>query len=385
VGRPFQGNPDLNTMQGRHNRSQVATLEIEAPKPFVTKPRDRAARHREWLAGNIGRVVEEQAVIHPARIAASCGELSFTYAQLNARSNRLAHALRRAGAGPGVRIGLFLDRSINTVVSILAVLKTGAAYVPMDPAYPWERLNFIMEDAAVPLVVTERSVAAKLQAAPKTVFNLDDADASLDRESAENLDVVILPKSPAYVIYTSGSTGKPKGVLVSHHNVLRLLTATEHWFEFSSDDVWTLFHSYGFDFSVWEIWGALFYGGRIVVVPYWVSRTPETFYRLLSAENVTVLNQTPSAFRQLIAAEESAHDILPLSLRYVVFGGEALDLTSLRPWVKRHGDEQPQLINMYGITETTVHVTYRRIIRHDVEQGRGSPIGVPSPDLRVHV
>lgn len=363
----------------------MATPEKESSAPVVLNPSESASRQREWQAGGITQIFEQQAAQSPDRPAVSCGGTALTYAELNSRSNQLARLLVNAGVKSGARVGLFLDRSINTVVAILGVLKTGAAYVPMDPAYPWERLKFIMQDAGVALVITERSVAAKLQEAPQVVFDLDEWQPTLECEQTENLDVTITPNTPAYVIYTSGSTGKPKGVLVSHFNVARLFTSTEHWFHFNQDDVWTLFHSYGFDFSVWELWGALFYGGRIVVVPYWVSRTPETFYHLLSAERVTVLNQTPSAFRQLIAAEECARELLPLNLRYVIFGGEALELPALRPWMERHGENSPQLINMYGITETTVHVTFRRITKADVEHGRGSPIGVPIPDLQVHV
>src|SRR5689334_1018121 len=159
---------------------------------------------------------------------------------------------------------------------------------------------------------------------------------------------------------------------------------TDREFGFGPDDVWTLFHSYAFDFSVWELWGALLYGGRLVVVPYWVSRSPEAFYELVRDERVTVLNQTPSAFRQLIWAEQSIGPS-DLALRYVVFGGEALELASLAPWYERHAEDRPRLVNMYGITETTVHVTYRPLSRRDVEEARGSVIGVPIPDLSLRV
>ncbi len=148
--------------------------------------------------------------------------------------------------------------------------------------------------------------------------------------------------------------------------------------------MWTLFHSYAFDFSVWELWGALLYGGRVVIVPYWVSRSPEAFRELLVRERVTVLNQTPSAFRQLIQADMSEPKA-DLALRYVIFGGEALELQSLRPWLERYGDARPLLVNMYGITETTVHVTYRPIRWKDLESGQGSVIGVPIPDLQVYI
>ncbi|WP_193201045.1 AMP-binding protein, partial [Nostoc sp. MG11] len=193
----------------------------------------------------------------------------------------------------------------------------------------------------------------------------------------------------AYIIYTSGSTGKPKGVLINHANIVRLFAATEEWFQFNNQDVWTLFHSFAFDFSVWEIWGALIKGGRLVIVPYWVSRSPTDFYHLLCQEQVTVLNQTPSAFRQLIWAEQAEQrnqdNPLPLSLRWVIFGGEALEIHSLKPWFSRHGDEIPKLVNMYGITETTVHVTYRPITTADLSNNAGSVIGCPIPDLQVYV
>ena len=185
------------------------------------------------------------------------------------------------------------------------------------------------------------------------------------------------------MIYTSGSTGTPKGTLVTHHNVVRLMRATEPWYHFNKHDVWTLFHSHAFDFSVWEIWGALLYGGRLVVVPYLTSRSPEEFYQLLVAEQVTVLNQTPSAFKQLIQAETRIGVSPNLALRFVIFGGEALHMQSLKPWFDHHGDVRPQLVNMYGITETTVHVTYRPVYATDLQSG--SVIGVPIPDLQIYI
>jgi amino acid adenylation domain-containing protein len=217
------------------------------------------------------------------------------------------------------------------------------------------------------------------------VICLDSDWTKIGQEPSWNPPSGATGNNAAYVIYTSGSTGKPKGVVVTHQNVVRLFKQTEHWYGFDSSDVWTLFHSYTFDFSVWELWGALFYGGRLVVVPYWISRSPAEFYQLLAREKVTVLNQTPSAFRQLLWAEANAPAQLPLELRYVIFGGEALELQSLQPWFERHGDEKPLLVNMYGITETTVHVTYRRIRKADLTSGVGSVIGVPIPDLRVYL
>ncbi|MFP5287511.1 MAG: amino acid adenylation domain-containing protein, partial [Thermoanaerobaculia bacterium] len=216
---------------------------------------------------------------------------------------------------------------------------------------------------------------------PEVVL-LDSAEETLEGFPAENPPPSGGGDTIAYVIYTSGSTGRPKGVLVSHANVVRLLRATEPCFGFNPDDVWTLFHSYAFDFSVWELWGALAYGGRLVVVPYEVSRSPEEFCDLLECERATVLNQTPSAFRQLMAADAARPR--DLSLRWVIFGGEALDPRSLAPWIVRRGDRRPRLVNMYGITETTVHVTYRPLDRSDAAAS-GSPIGRPIPDLQAYV
>ncbi len=165
---------------------------------------------------------------------------------------------------------------------------------------------------------------------------------------------------------------------------MRLFDATDPWYHFGTQDVWTLFHSSAFDFSVWEIFGSLLYGGRLVIVPYMVSRSASAFRDLLIKERVTVLNQTPSAFRQLIQADRTQPPA-DFALRYVIFGGEALEFQSLRPWFDRYGNEQPQIVNMYGITETTVHVTYRPVSLADLEANSGSNIGIPIPDLQVYV
>jgi amino acid adenylation domain-containing protein/non-ribosomal peptide synthase protein (TIGR01720 family) len=334
------------------------------------------------------QIFAERAARTPDAVALTCAGDSLTYRELDERSNQLARHLRARGVGPEVRVGLCLERSMEMVVSILGVLKAGGAYVPLDPFYPAERLAFQVEDSGIPVLLTQSSVRDVLPENGAEVICLDVDWSRIAAESAEPVESGAGPDALAYVIYTSGSTGKPKGVLVTHANAVRLFTATDEWFGFGADDVWTLFHSYAFDFSVWEIWGALLYGGRLVVVPFEVSRSPEAFYALLETEGVTVLNQTPSAFRQLMRVDEEAAargEMRPLALRNVVFGGEALDPASLRGWVSRRGVDAPRLVNMYGITETTVHVTYRVITREDVENGGGSPIGVAIPDLSVYV
>ncbi len=344
----------------------------------TTAPRDDRLIHE---------IFEAQVDRHPERVALTFEGRSLSYRELDERSNQLAHRLRALGVGPDVLVGLCVQRSLEMVVGILGILKAGGAYLPLDPEYPRDRLAFMVQDAEVPVLVTQDQYSLMLAAQGAAVLRLDGDWPSVATEPTTRPARVCEPHHLAYVIYTSGSTGKPKGVLIPHVNVTRLFSATDHWYRFDENDVWTLFHSYAFDFTVWELWGALLHGGRLVVVPYWISRSPEAFYKLLCDEGVTVLNQTPSAFRQLIHAEGATDRsaLGEISLRYVIFGGEALDLGDLRPWWDRHGDQKPVLVNMYGITETTVHVTYRPVSRADLERPWSSVIGCPIPDLRILV
>jgi amino acid adenylation domain-containing protein len=339
----------------------------------------------ETPAGCIHHLFEAQVERTPGAIAVTFENEQLTYAELNRRANQLARQLCAMGVGPEVLVGLCMERSIDLVIGILGILKAGAAYVPLDPQYPRERVAFMLNDANIRVLLTQRRLAASLPECAAQIIELDSDGASIASQSQVNPSSGVTPDNLAYVIYTSGSTGRAKGVLVSHANAARLFSETEPWFRFNSSDVWTLFHSCAFDFSVWELWGALLYGGRLVIVPHLSSRSPEAFHELLSREKVTVLNQTPSAFRQLMSADESRGREAKLSLRLVIFGGEALELRSLKPWFERHGDSHPQLVNMYGITETTVHVTYRPLTVADLEGVRGSRIGGAIPDLRVYV
>ena len=328
---------------------------------------------------------EEQVRTRPESLALSFAGEELSYAELNRRANQLAHHLLKLGIEKEELVALYCERSIDTLLGILGILKAGAAYLPIDPIYPAERISFMLEDAQVSKILTQESLVSNLALDSRKAVCLDRDWSEIEKESGENLNLEIDPQSLAYVIFTSGSSGRPKGVRISHANVSRLFSATESLFSFSPNDVWTFFHSAAFDFSVWEIWGALLYGGRLVVVPYLTSRSPTDFYRLLAVEGVTVLNQTPSAFRELIRAEQQLDPAPSLSLRYVVFGGEALDMQSLKPWFDRHGEESPQLINMYGITETCVHVTYRRIKAEDLSSSTSSVIGLPIPDLGIYL
>ncbi|MFF1696438.1 amino acid adenylation domain-containing protein [Streptomyces sp. NPDC058257] len=318
---------------------------------------------------------------YPDRIAVTDGDNEMTYRELDATSDVIAGALQSSGVAAGSRVGLYVARGSGTVAGLLGILKCGAAYVPIDPDYPAERARWTVGDSASAVVVTTSDLASAFTGLDVRTVRLDLLPAS----GATRPDAVRPSGAgPAYVIYTSGSTGEPKGVLVGHQEVTRLFSVTQGWFGFGPDDVWTLFHSASFDFSVWEIWGALLHGGRLVVVPRDTARAPAAFHELLHSERVTVLNQTPAAFRRLAAVD--VRSPFPLDcLRTVVLGGERLDPATLRDWVDRHGDDRPMLVNMYGITEATVHASYRRLLRADLDAGGPSPIGVPLPDLTFQV
>ncbi|HEX7241632.1 MAG TPA: condensation domain-containing protein, partial [Longimicrobiaceae bacterium] len=376
----------------RHLAALLAGVGADPERAVSDVPLLDAAERRALLAAaGTGERFDADATLHalfaeaaardPHAVAVRLDGESLSYGELEAHADRLARGLRRRGVGPETRVALCAERSVELVVAVLGILGAGGAYVPVDPAYPAERIAYLLEDSGCALVLAQDELRPLLPETGVPVLSLDEA-------SEEGGDVElpeVLPGNAAYVIYTSGSTGRPKGVVVTHANVVRLFRATEHRFGFGEEDVWTLFHSYAFDFSVWEIWGALLYGGRLVVVPFATSRDPEAFRALLARERVTVLSQTPSAFRQLVRADEAAGAADPLALRWVVFGGEALEPRTLLPWLARHGDVAPRLVNMYGITETTVHVTFRPVTLADAEEGRGSAIGQPLPDLRVYV
>ncbi len=344
----------------------------------------------------IHQLFEAQVDRKPEAIALTFDGQRLGYAELNARANRLAHYLQARGVGPDRLVALCAERGIEMVVGLLAILKAGGAYVPLDPAYASDRLRGIVEDSQPALVLADavgRAALGELDGA-LPVIDLE-TDALRWREMpATNPEVASQHVHHlAYVIYTSGSTGRPKGVMVEHAQVVRLFGATQAWFGFDERDVWTLFHSYGFDFSVWEMWGALLHGGRLVIVPTEVTRTPSAFFALLCAEGVTVLNQTPSAFQALMSAQEEREEaagnieranVVAHRLRYVIFGGEALEPRTLASWYARHG-ERTQLVNMYGITETTVHVTYCALRAEDAMRLGASPIGVRIPDLQLYV
>ena len=335
----------------------------------------------------VHELFEEQVEQTPGAIAIVYEEAELSYGELNIRANRLAHHLRELGVKPDDRVAICVERGFEMIVALLAILKAGGAYVPLDPAYPSDRLRFMLEDSA-PVALLTQAHLAELFSETTGILPVVDLNAPTlwGRQPETNPDPAAIGLTAhhlAYVIYTSGSTGTPKGVMVQHGNVTRLFAATARWFHFSRNDVWAHFHSYAFDFSVWEIWGALLYAGRLVLVPKEVTRSPSEFFSLICQKKITILNQTPSSFRQLIAAQ--AQSVESHQLRQVVFGGEALDVAVLKPWYEQNKGNHTQLINMYGITETTVHVTYRPLDWTDTERIGSSPIGCRISDLKVYI
>jgi len=330
-------------------------------------------------------VFEDCARRYPSRTALTFNGQHMSYQALERAANALAHTLVAKGVDAETFVGVRAERNLDLIVSLLAVLKAGGAYVPLDPEYPRDRVLAMIEDCHPRLVLTETQFLADLSTSSAEVVLIDGVSMPARDQDVSPPTVQVSAVNAAYMIYTSGSTGTPKGVIVEHRNVTRLLHATQDWFQFSRHDVWTLFHSYAFDFSVWELWGALFHGARLVIVPYMVSRSQDAFFDLLCQEQVTVLNQTPSAFRALIQHSASLDRDEEICLTQVILGGEALDVQMLGPWFDRFGDQRPRVINMYGITETTVHVTYHPVSYADLRQQTGSNIGVPIPDLTLHV
>ncbi|WP_156749621.1 AMP-binding protein, partial [Mycobacterium sp. E1747] len=332
-------------------------------------------------SGSIPAVFAQQVARTPQAVAVTFEDRGVSYRELDEASDRLAQLLVDCGVGPGCLVGLLCARSVQAITAMVAVLKAGAAYVPIDPALPLERLGFLLADAAPVLVLATAGLGGVLTGFDVAVLELDDR--AVGGGPATGLPVPA-PGDVAYLIYTSGTTGVPKGVAVTHHNVTELLAALQDQVPADAAHVWSQCHSLAFDYSVWEIWGALLRGGRLVVVPDDVVRSPQDLHALLVGERVTVLSQTPSAFYALQTADALAPEPgEQLSLQAVVFGGEALEPQRLRTWLDHH-PARPRLINMYGTTETTVHASYREIGAGDLE-GAVSPIGGPLEHLAFFV
>ena len=329
---------------------------------------------------NVVDLFEAQVRSHPDKMAMKLKDQSMTYRELNQSANQVSHYLQASGLEPGSFVALSMDRSFELIIAMLGVLKAGGAYVPIDPDYPQKRIDFVLKDSGIQSIITSKKHKKQFRGKTRQVCVIEEL-LKLEDLSKENPATPIHPRFPAYVIYTSGTTGYPKGVIIEHNNLVRLFKNEAFPFHFDEQDVWTMFHSPSFDFSVWEMYGALLFGGSLIIIPKEIARDSYTFSQILLEEGVTVLNQTPSAFyvlqEQLLQSNATVH------LRYIIFGGEALHIDRLKTWHRQY--PACKLINMYGITETTVHVTFKEITNKTFKDASRSNIGKPIPTLSCHI
>ncbi|MCP5108581.1 MAG: amino acid adenylation domain-containing protein, partial [bacterium] len=324
----------------------------------------------------IHQLFAEQVEKTPGTAAVVYRERLLTYRELDAHASRLAAYLREHYAVvPGDLIGIMVERCEKMIAGLLGILKAGGAYVPIDPHYPDERKEYILKDSNVKVLLTGQSLDRGLQY-PAHTSHLPAYSSSLPIDSA-----------PAYIIYTSGTTGRPKGCIITHRNLVRLFKNERLPFHFDQADTWVMAHSFCFDFSVWEMYGALLNGGRLIVPPLEQVRDVKEFLGFIKKHKVTVLNQTPQAFYTLVELKKkSPRALLNNHLRCVIFGGDKLLPHYLTAWIDRYSPGRIQLVNMYGITETTVHVTHYRLKESDVRSPQTiSPIGRPLPETTLYI
>ncbi|WP_179335208.1 non-ribosomal peptide synthetase [Winogradskyella costae] len=304
----------------------------------------------------------------PNNIAVAFGSKKITYKELDSLSNQFSNYLIDFhGVKIDDLISVMIERSEWIIVVAIGILKSGAAYVPIEPKYPEKRKRYIIDDSECKIVIDNQFIT-------DFINKLDELSPKL------NDSVKTLPESRCYVIYTSGTTGNPKGVMVEHRNVVSLLYNGKNLFKFNENDVWCMFHSFCFDFSVWEMYGPLFFGGKLIIVPEVTAKDPFEFISMIEKEGITVLNQTPSAFINLVESTNSLD--LSLNLRYIIFGGEALFPKHLKTWYNKYPNIK--FINMYGITETTVHVTFKEIDQFAIDSNI-STIGNCIPTLTAYI
>ncbi|OOM73736.1 gramicidin S synthase 2 [Clostridium puniceum] len=356
--------------------SEIEMLSLKEQKKILYELNDVEADYP--YDKTIKELFEEQVERTPENIAVIYENTQLTYKELNRKANVLAWKLREKGVKEETIVGIMTNRSAEMIVAILGVLKAGGAYLPILPDYPKDRIEYMLEDSQPQVLVGQKELIETVSFKGEI---LETESIKEDEDEKENLVALSSPHSMAYIIYTSGTTGKPKGVVIENINVVRLMFNSKMQYEFDEKQIWTMFHSYCFDFSVWEMYGALLYGGKLVVVSDNVTKNPAEFVKLLRKEKVTVLNQTPSSVYNLIEEEMKQEDN-NLNIKYITFGGEMLKPAMLKRWIDKYPDTR--LINMYGITETTVHVTFKEITDNEITTGI-SNIGVPIPTTTTYI
>jgi amino acid adenylation domain-containing protein len=352
---------EKNTILHHLNAGDVQYAEEKTLVELFSRQVERVPDHtalvgneQGWKGGRLEGKKEEASFGH---FLNASGGWHLTYKELNEKSNHLARLLQEKGIQPENVVAIKIERSIEMIVGILGILKAGGAYLPIDPDYPEKRIDFMLKDSNASILLTGKDIAPSSTTLTSTCQ--------------------VNPTNLAYLIYTSGTTGQPKGTLVEHRNITGLMKTGKSLFDYNKQDVWTMYHSYCFDFSVWEMYGALLHGGRLILIPLMITRDPRQYLEILRKERVSILNQTPAIFYHLVQ-EEIMSPTKDLNIRVVIFGGEALTPGKLKPWKEKY--PETRLINMYGITETTVHVTFKEITQKEIDLNI-SNIGKPMPSL----
>jgi tyrocidine synthetase-3 len=326
---------------------------------------------------NIVEMFQKQVEIHGNESAVIHNEKTLTYDEINSLSDQIAYGILKNNESSKVkRVAVLLNNSVELPAILLGVIKSGAAYVPIDPSHPEKRIRFIIEDSECSILLTnldlENSLVKNLKNVGIKILYPHDFVNNFPCD-LPNLNTC----NELYVIYTSGSTGNPKGCRLTHKNLINLINTTKNKFGFNKNDVWSMAHSFCFDFSVWEIFGSLLTGGTLVIPEREVAKNIVKFVEFVEKHEVTILNQTPQSFYSF-SDIVSENKMLSLKIRKVIFGGDKLDFSKLKDWIDLYPLTNTQLINMYGITEITVHGTYYEITESDIyDENCGSVIGNP--------
>lgn len=379
----------------------VATLSAPIPAKEVSTaalpPVDDAGLRKildEWKLNRsddpsgafVHRLIEEQVGRTPDAAAVVFRDQCMTYRELNSAANRLAHYLRKLGVGPEAMIGICVERSLEMLVGLLGILKAGGAYVPLDPTYPRERLEFILEDAGISLLLTQRRLSAGLPLHKAQPLFLDADWATMALESDENPAMLTSRDNAAYVIYTSGSTGKPKGVIIEHGSFANFTRAAASQYGIGPSDRVLQFASMSFDASVEEIYPCLTSGATLVLrTDEMLSSVPD-FLGRCQEWKLTVLDLPTAYWHVLCHSLESENMRMPETVRLVIIGGEKAFPERLVTWQRQVGPSV-RLLNTYGPTEATVVATVCDLtdLRHDGDSSQELPIGRPLPGIQTYI
>jgi len=328
----------------------------------------------------IHNLIGIQASLNKETIAVSDHKINMTYGQLNIYANQIAHYLINLGAIPETKVVLLLEQDANLIAVILGVLKSGSAYVPLDPSYPDERINYIIEDSSPEIIITSKIHEHRLSPKNAAVLLLDDKMAEIEKMDTVDPMTDVTSKNMAYIIYTSGSTGKPKGVIVEHSSLVAFTRSASEIYNIQADDRVLQFASISFDTSAEEIFPTLFSGATLVMKPRGIVHTPSEFSIFCKENNITVLD-LPTSYWHMIADEIDTLT-MPEHIRLIIIGGDEANSDKVEKWNK-HANPDVRLINTYGPTETTVAVTWADLSSTSGSTRGKVSIGAPFPNVSL--